>query len=231
MTKERIYQGIIVYRRDMGEKDRLLDVITRDEGVVSILAKGAKNPAGKLSGNIEKYQLVEFSTSRGKNWDILKEARLVTQWITSPLDLQTLRLLDEIASMIQFLKRFDEVSPLTYEQLILVLKQLSNLQIGTIWFKLQTLKHQGVMPILTGCHICNRSFNGTTLFFNTSSGTFLCGECEGINHSPVITVDPSIMKLFIALLNAPKPPRITGSVDPQHAGQTMNIIMKYYLEM
>ena len=46
--KEKTFTGIILYRRDLGEKDRLLEAITEENGVVTILAKGAKNPTQSL---------------------------------------------------------------------------------------------------------------------------------------------------------------------------------------
>ena len=229
--KEKKFAGIILYRRNLGEKDRILDVITAEKGVVTVLAKGAKNPTNKFSGLIEKYQLIEFNTSTGKNWEILKEAHVLRQWIDEPLELETFQLLDGVSEVILYLKRFDQVSNELFENLVRTLENLNNAYVATIWFKLHVLKNQGLLPIMNACNQCGEKLSNSKIGFNTSIGAFFCENCSHSFQNQIIDVEQNTIRLFIALSDANKPVAVKGNINWESSAKMMNIIMKYYLEM
>ena len=56
--RQRLYRiaGVILKRRDMGEADRLLTVLARDRGKLTLLAKGVRRPASRKAGHIEPFR-------------------------------------------------------------------------------------------------------------------------------------------------------------------------------
>jgi DNA repair protein RecO (recombination protein O) len=76
-------QGLILSRINYGESDRILTVLTKDFGKISLIAKGTRKEKSRLSGGIELFSLSEISFIEGKRgMGTLVGARLVKQYST-----------------------------------------------------------------------------------------------------------------------------------------------------
>jgi len=67
-------EGIIVKRRNFGEADRILTVITPFKGKINILAKGVRRITSRRGGNVELLNRVRLQIFQGKGLPILTEA-------------------------------------------------------------------------------------------------------------------------------------------------------------
>ncbi len=79
MTRHRLYriEGIVLGRRDYGEADRVVIVLTKD-GRLDLLAKGIRKPRSRKSGHLELFSRTELLVSRVKNsWDIISQAEVI----------------------------------------------------------------------------------------------------------------------------------------------------------
>lgn len=59
-------KGIILSRTDFGEADRIITVLTPDEGKLRLMAKGVRKPKSKLAGGIELFSVSDLTFIRGK---------------------------------------------------------------------------------------------------------------------------------------------------------------------
>jgi DNA repair protein RecO (recombination protein O) len=66
--------GIVLARRDFGEADRVLVVYSKENGRVSLLAKGVRKPGSRKRGHIEVFNYLKFSAAKGTGLDIVTEA-------------------------------------------------------------------------------------------------------------------------------------------------------------
>ncbi|MGC8781903.1 MAG: DNA repair protein RecO, partial [Anaerolineae bacterium] len=68
--RQRLYRvaAIVLKRRDQGEADRLLTVLTRDRGKLSLLAKGVRRQASRKAGHIEPFTLVDLLVVKGRSF-------------------------------------------------------------------------------------------------------------------------------------------------------------------
>jgi DNA repair protein RecO (recombination protein O) len=79
MAKSRLYrvEGLILGRRDYGEADRVLIVLS-PEGRLDLLAKGVRKPRSRKSGHLELFTRSELLVARVKNsWDIISQAEML----------------------------------------------------------------------------------------------------------------------------------------------------------
>lgn len=53
--KQSVSRCIVLHRIDYGEKDRILTLLTQDQGKVRVLAKGVRSHKSKLAGGIELF--------------------------------------------------------------------------------------------------------------------------------------------------------------------------------
>jgi Recombination protein O N terminal/Recombination protein O C terminal len=74
--RQRLYRvsALVLKRREMGEADRLLTVLTRDRGKLTLLAKGVRKPASRKAGHLEPFTHVELLVAKGKSLDLVTQA-------------------------------------------------------------------------------------------------------------------------------------------------------------
>ena len=67
MTQHIVTKGIVLSRTDYQEADRILTVITPDNGKLHIIAKGVRRPKSKLAGGIELFSISDITVLRGRS--------------------------------------------------------------------------------------------------------------------------------------------------------------------
>lgn len=64
--KQLVTQAIVLSRVDYGEADRILTLLTPDQGKLSLLAKGVRRVKSKLAGGIELFSTSTITFIRGR---------------------------------------------------------------------------------------------------------------------------------------------------------------------
>jgi DNA repair protein RecO (recombination protein O) len=66
--KQTVTTGIVLKRTNFGEADRIMTVLTPDQGKVRLMAKGVRKIKSKLAGGVELFSISELSfiASRGE---------------------------------------------------------------------------------------------------------------------------------------------------------------------
>ncbi len=64
--KQIVTQGIVLSRTDYGEADRIVTLLTPDQGKLSLLAKGVRRIKSKLAGGIELFSVSSITFVRGR---------------------------------------------------------------------------------------------------------------------------------------------------------------------
>lgn len=65
--KQIVTRGIILARTNYGEADRIITVLTPDQGKLKLIAKGVRKPKSKLAGGIELFSISDITFIRGKS--------------------------------------------------------------------------------------------------------------------------------------------------------------------
>jgi DNA repair protein RecO len=86
-------RGIILSRTDFGEADRILTVLTPQQGKLRLMAKGVRKIKSKLAGGIELFSVSDITYIRGKGeLGTLISARLHTHYGRIVRDLDRVQL-------------------------------------------------------------------------------------------------------------------------------------------
>ncbi|HEX5744061.1 MAG TPA: DNA repair protein RecO [Candidatus Saccharimonadales bacterium] len=59
-------RGIVLKRTDYGEADRIVTMLTPDQGKLRLMARGVRKPKAKLAGGIELFSVSDLSFIRGR---------------------------------------------------------------------------------------------------------------------------------------------------------------------
>lgn len=80
-------EGIIIKRRDLGEADRILTVLTRNQGKINIIAKGVRKINSRRSPHVELLNHSILNIHQGK-LPILTEAETISHYSALKNDLK-----------------------------------------------------------------------------------------------------------------------------------------------
>ncbi len=69
-------RAIVLRTRLLGEKDRIMTLLSPEEGRFSAVAKGARSPKSKLAAVSQPFMEARFLLSRGRNLDIATQAEI-----------------------------------------------------------------------------------------------------------------------------------------------------------
>ena len=73
-------EGIILSRKNYGEADRILIVLSKNFGKISLLAKGIRKIKSKKRGHLEIFSYIRFSATKGKGLDLIIEAETLNAY-------------------------------------------------------------------------------------------------------------------------------------------------------
>lgn len=70
-------RAIVLRKTKLGESDLILTMLAEDGSQVRAVAKGARKPSSSFAARLELYSVVDVLMAKGRNLDIVKEARLL----------------------------------------------------------------------------------------------------------------------------------------------------------
>lgn len=146
--------AIVLRRTNYQEADRILTVLTRDHGKISVIAKGVRKSKSKLAGGIELFAVNHLTYIVGKsNLHTLTSSRSVVQYkeILANLD-KTMRAYEYLKLIDKLIEEGVQESSDYFSILESGLEGLNekNLtpELCDTWFYLHVLQQFGVVPNL-----------------------------------------------------------------------------------
>ena len=82
-------RAIVLAHFDLGEADRIITLLTPEDGKVRAIAKGVRRPRSRIGGSVEPFAELELVLARGRNLDVITQVGVAHAW---------LRLRDELES-------------------------------------------------------------------------------------------------------------------------------------
>lgn len=81
MNQQQVTEAIVLARTNYGEADRIITLLTPENGKLRLMAKGVRRVKSKLAGGIELFSVSSITYIRGRgNIGTLVSARLVTHY-------------------------------------------------------------------------------------------------------------------------------------------------------
>lgn len=143
-------RAIVLLRLDYGERDRILTMLCREQGKISVLAKSVRSQKSRLAGGIELLSESEVSFIEGKtDLKTLTGARLIVHFGNLTADMRRMQQAFGCIKIINDIS--DEAAGQEYYAvLLLALKALNDEtydpRVIDIWFNLQLMKLSGSEP-------------------------------------------------------------------------------------
>lgn len=174
--------GIVLGGIAFGENDKILNVFTLEQGVVSAKIKGVKKAGAKLKFASEPFCFAEFIFSKKGEMRTVIGASLIDSFYPVREDIVKFFC---AGAIVEFVKRFyreDIVSPETFLSVVSALKSIAygngNPKSVLVGFFVSALKIAGYALSFDGCVHCGEKIDGR-VFFDYRSGAFSCEKCFG----------------------------------------------------
>ena len=136
-------EAIILFRRNYGEADRIVSVLSKDYGKLSFMAKSVRKPKSRKRGSLEVFSVIKFAAARGKSLDIVTEVEMIDDMASIRSDIKRVTVAYYFMETVDKLTREEEAHQDVY---FLVLRYLGKLKTTE---KLRTLRKDFVKDIVT----------------------------------------------------------------------------------
>jgi DNA repair protein RecO (recombination protein O) len=173
-------EAIVLKTIDFGETDRILTLLTRHFGKVSVVAKGIRKPTSRLAGHAEPLTHAMYQLARGRNLDVLTGAESHTLYRELREDLNGIAAGWYVAELAdRFAMERSPSAPL----FDLVENALRHLSAGYApalvcrWFDLHLLDRTGFRPEVGRCVQCGQPPAEAVNVWSVDAGGVVCATC------------------------------------------------------
>jgi DNA repair protein RecO (recombination protein O) len=171
-------EGISLRAIRLGETDRIVTFLTKENGKVRAVAKGVRKPKNRIGSRVEPLSHVSLMCWRGRELDTVSQVELLESFRAIRSDL------DRMGPAFTMLEMVDQVALERHESLELFTMLLGALRaledrysptiLGAFCFKLLGL--EGVGPVTHCCANCGEE--GPLVAFDPAIGGLLCQSCR-----------------------------------------------------
>ena len=172
--------GLVIMERTVGESDRLVTLLTREEGIIRAFSPLAKTLKSKQGSATQLLCYSRFSIYRGRDKYIINDAQPLEVFFDLRSDIETLSLAQYFCELVSVLAP-EEAAAGDFLRLVLnALHFLAKRKRPSLIIKaaveMRMLSLAGYMPDLICCQNC-AVYEADDMVFLPKSGVIYCGNC------------------------------------------------------
>jgi DNA repair protein RecO (recombination protein O) len=222
--------GINLKRQPLGEADWLLHILTREKGVVRLIAKGARKSRSKLGGRSEIFVVNDLQVAHGRSIDRVMQAESLHLYTGLTRDLTRLTcaqyLTEAVLAEASQGQTHAELFDLLLNQLgILEAVSESYLCAHLVHSLFQVLQVAGIAPDVTHCVLSRQPIQEASCGFSVEHGGIIALRGT-VNTSPLYRLTPNMLK---ALQMLPIKPLNEYKLD-HSVWKQVERFLRHYLE-
>lgn len=173
--------GLIIYESPLGEKDRIVTVLTRTHGVIRGFVRNATNIKSSKSAATRLLCYSDISVYESKDKYIIDSAESKEMFIPLRNDVVKMSLAQYFCQLCFELcpteVTADEFLQLMLNSLFILCRGDKPCDLVKSVFELRLLSLAGYMPDLLCCSDCGK-FEDKNMYFIPHKSTIMCGECN-----------------------------------------------------
>jgi DNA repair protein RecO (recombination protein O) len=193
-------RGLVLRTRYLGEADRLVTILTFEEGKFEAVARGARKIKSKLAAGIDLFTFGNFNFHRGKTWPIITGQDPIERFnrFRDDPDLYPYGLyLNELTDrLLSGSENCQEICNLLLESWRILNQGIDHFMLARA-YELKLARAAGYDPHLHSCTSCGSTGPAS---FSPRQGGLLCSRCCGAD---VISITPGTLALARRLVETP----------------------------
>ena len=217
-------EGIIIKVTDYKDSSKILEILTKEYGLIGVIAKGCKSIKSNLRSVTDRLTYATFTIYYKKDkLSILSEASIINNFSNIKKNIEKISYASFLIDLThQVYKQNDDEN--LYNLLISALIKINdnfNPLIITNIIELKYLGYLGVMPNLDGCSICGSK---TVVTLSSSHGGYLCSKCR--TNEPIVSDKAIKLVRMYTLVDIDKISKLDINKDVVY--EVNNFIDDYY---
>lgn len=177
-------EGLILKSYSLAEADKIVVFLTKKEGLVRGVAKGAKRLKSRFGGSLEPFSLVQIQYDQKEERELvsIRQVDLIKSFFGEASDINFLQ---KFAYLIEILIEFappHDPNENLYRMAKVCLETAAELPESfesiTVYFELWLLRLGGYLPNWNKCDRCNRILNGDGLASLQINFHLICSLCK-----------------------------------------------------
>lgn len=178
-------EGIVIKVTDYKDTSKIIEILTKEYGIIGVIAKGCKSLKSNLRSVTDKLTYATFTIYYKKDkLSILSEASIINNFSNIKKDIEKISYASFLIDLTQQVYKQNDDDTL-YDLLISSLIKINenyNPLIITNIIELKYLEYLGVMPNLEGCSICGSK---SVVTLSSDKGGYLCSKCH--TNEPIVS--------------------------------------------
>ncbi|MBP8640971.1 MAG: DNA repair protein RecO [Oscillospiraceae bacterium] len=213
------------------EADKILTVLTEDEGKLTVSARGVMRRGSKIAAACQLLTFSEMTLFENRGKWYIDEAQTAEQFLGLREDIARLALGTYFAELLEAVSDEDSPNP---EVLRLGLNSLYALSSGLYSpehikavFELRLICLSGYEPSLDCCPVCGKEDVDMPVF-STLGGTVLCGKCKNTDYGetfPLCRASLAAMRHISSTENK----KIFSFVLDESSSKRLNTVCEAYI--
>jgi len=177
-------RAICLRTTDFSETSQVLVMLTRDSGVVKLLAKGSKRPKSKSGGRIDLFSEGEctYAPAKSKDLSTLMEFTETAGHLDLRSDLDRLNAGMMMLELAGSMLAEGDPQPVAFDLLHNALARLGVPEASPTavlaYFQFRLLRLAGLLGQMTACAGCGATVSAGGIYFSSSAGGLLCRQCQ-----------------------------------------------------
>ncbi len=191
--------GIVLRRRDHGEADRLITLLSPDQGKITLRAPGARKVTSRKAGHLDLFTHVRLQVARARTWDIITQAETLHAFPHIRESLKRTGHAYFVAELILHIAPEGQGDTKLFDLALTTLHHLntaSNLLLVSRWFEAHLLRLAGFQPQLYVCVACHAPIVGVeTVYWHPTGGGVVCEQCAA-QHASLRPLPARVLKFM-----------------------------------
>ena len=178
--QERIYktEAVVLRRSEFGESDYLLTIYTPGYGKLRVIAKGARKPTGRQTGQVELFSRTFLLIHRGRELNVISQAEVQDHNLALQEDLDRNLYASHFVELLDQFAFEGEENRSAYDLIVEALGWLSetdiDLRLVARYYEYRLLRVMGYAPAVFECVIGAEKLEPEDQFFSPVDGGVVC---------------------------------------------------------
>ncbi len=171
-------EGLVLRETEYKDADKLLTVLTKDRGKLTLRARGVRSRSSRLKSGCQLLAYSEFTVFENRGHQLVDEAVPIALFMPLRADIERLSLASYFAQTAEVLSQEDSPDSELLSLCLNALYALSELNkpqmLVKAAFELRAACQAGYLPMLDGCMVCG---NTEPDRFHVTAGVVQCAGC------------------------------------------------------
>lgn len=217
MSREIAVEALVLRRRDSGESDRKLTLLSKELGKIDVTARGARKPTSRFAAMSEPLVCGTFVFHDSGRSKFLTQAEQRRSFRAIRSDYDRLTLCMAFLELVDAFLPYDLQDAGAYERVIGCVAHLDahpRPEVAAVWSQLQVLQLAGLSLQFGEWVLTGSKLGGEFVWFSPTAGGTLASYSEAVSFSDAFQVDARILKTLHLCAELSEPPKAMKLASP-----------------